>query len=161
MKNQVLDNDHANEIISGLWIGDSHIAGDVKFLKNKKITTIVNCTDSLGFTDYKGINHKLRVSVKDNLKQSQIDKMYAYFDKITTRINQLLQSGEVILIHCHAGKQRSVAVTTAYLMRYAKLPLKYTIRMIQTKRPVAGTPYINFLDALKRYESDLSNGRTA
>ncbi len=143
---------HANEIYPGLWLGDITSAMDTEFLKEKKITCIINCTQNYPFV--KGISHTYRVPVMDNLKTDQIYKMYTALDQASKYIYEMLPSHN-ILIHCHAGRQRSVAVVSAFFIKYADFDPELVIKLIRSKRIVAGHPTINFMKSIKHYYNDL------
>ena len=148
-------NSIANEIYPNLWLGDIHSATNVRFLKEKGINCIINCTESLPFPNLPQIIKKYRVAVKDNLQPDQIYKLYTYLDVTVTKMYNLLKKGNKILVHCHARKQRSVAIIIAFLMKYAQLSKEESILLLRTKRDIAGLPVINFDKALAQYESDL------
>jgi protein-tyrosine phosphatase len=62
-----------------------------------------------------------------------------------------------ILIHCHAGMQRSAISVAGYLVyRYGMTPMQ-AIKYIIAKRPIAffGGDSINFDDSLKTYHKNL------
>lgn len=142
---------HATEIYNGLWLGDIHSANDLQFLNSKSIDYIVNCTATLTTAETKRI---FRIPVKDNQEMSEIYKMYKLLDKSTRLIAKLLEKGNV-LVHCHAGRQRSATVIVAFLMRFG-ISLKEAYKCVKSKRPTVFTPLPNFDKALRQYENDLS-----
>jgi protein-tyrosine phosphatase len=147
----------ANEIYPGIWLGDIIAGSDHKFLKKNNITCIFNCTCSLptfSSNDKWKLRHKFRVPVYDNLDKAQIYKMYKQLDKCAKLMAKLLPDHN-ILVHCHAGRQRSFSIVTAFLMKYGKLSKDDAIALIRTKRKVVGLPYVNFDAALSQYEKDL------
>ena len=146
----------AHEMFPGLWLGDSHAAMDEHFVRSKNINTIVNCTTNCDFIEINGVDlitH--RIPVKDNLEDSELLKLYHNMDHCTEYINKQLMLGHRILVNCHAGRQRSVAVVLGYLMKYCNMSCKEALALVQTKRPVAGYPSLNFSSSLKLYERDL------
>lgn len=147
-----MSSEHANEIYPGLWLGDIESALDTKFIKNKNITCVINCTNNHPFLD--SVKLKYRVPVKDNLETDQIYKLYSVLDQTVKYIYETLPEHN-ILVHCHAGKQRSVAVVSAFFIKYADLEPEIVIKLIQSKRHVAGKPTINFIKSLKQYYKDL------
>lgn len=148
----MMDSIHANEIYPGLWLGDIQSAMDLEFLKEKKITCIVNCTQNYPFISC--IKETYRVPVKDNLENDQIYKMYTALDHAGQYIYEKLPSHN-ILVHCHAGRQRSVAVISAFFIKYADFDPETVIKLIRSKRVVAGKPSINFMKSIKQYHQDL------
>ena len=144
---------HSNEIYPGLWLGDVN-ALNKKFISDNGISCIINCTMSIPFPKSRQIKHCYRLPVKDNLAPDQIYRMYTMFDYIIDIIVKHLPD-ERILIHCHAGRQRSVAVIAAFLMKIGDMTKNEAILCIQSKRAVAGVPQVNFDPALSEYEKDL------
>ena len=145
----------AQEILPGLWIGNFEASANLKFLKLKKITCIVNCTESLPFPEDKSIEIKIRVPVKDNLQKDQIKKLYSILNSTINKIYTNL-SEHNILVHCHAGRQRSATVLAAYLMKFGNLSKREAIEILRSKRQTVGLPQVNFEPALEQFEVDLS-----
>src|SRR3989338_6312050 len=139
----------ADEILPRLWVGDIQSAHDPEFLRQHSINCIINCTTSLPFPKHPAEKH--RVPVKDNLEPEEIQKMYDFLDPMADLIHRSRPNMN-ILVHCHMGKQRSVSVVIAYLIKYGKVSLRDAIGYFRTKRDTAMTPGINFLSALKKYE---------
>jgi len=144
----------ASEIYPGLWLGDINSALNIDFLRDKGITCIINCTASLPFSQSKQIKHRYRVSVRDNLQIDQIYRMYSLLDKAVKIIMNHLPN-EKILVHCHAGRQRSVSVLVAFFMKCANISKEDALECIRSKRAVAGYPQFNFDKALIEYENNL------
>lgn len=127
--------DNANEILPNLWLGNYHAALDIDFLKRSGINMIINCTKSCPFfyeisvCDYKIKDlETYRIPVNDSLLEADFIRMEKYLRVV---IPLLLRKYTVekrhILIHCHAGKQRSAIVMAALLKvlldnRYITLP---------------------------------------
>ncbi|MHB1952728.1 MAG: dual specificity protein phosphatase family protein [Sulfobacillus sp.] len=143
----------ANEILPDLWLGDFRAATSEEFLIGARITTVVNCTTAIPF--FPKVPRKLRVPVRDNLDPAEIQKMYLLLDRVVDSIWERRKGGAV-LIHCHLGRQRSVTVLLAYLMKYGKLTLEQALGAVRSRRPVAGRPQLNFRAALSKYENDLN-----
>lgn len=134
---------NATEILPGLWLGNAKSSLDKRFLKQKKITCIINCTESLPFIIDKNIILKYRVAVKDNLQNAEINKLYSLLNSTVNKIYTVIV-GHNILLHCHAGRQRSVTVMAAYLMKFGNLKKKEAISAIRSKRAISGYPQLNF-----------------
>lgn len=139
------------EIIPGLWIGDREIALNTKWLKQNKITVLINCTKSIPFPDSdNGLNHVLRVSVNDNLEPDEIEKMKKYLDPVSDKIAEWLPNHN-ILVHCYAGRQRSSSVILSYLIRYGELTLDNAIELLRSKKPDTCTPKFNFYESFASF----------
>ena len=143
-----------NEIYPGLWLGDINSASDLKFLRAKKISCIINCTLTIPFPKLPQIKYRHRVPVKDNMKPEQIYLMYRMLDEAINFIIKHLPE-EQILIHCYAGRQRSVAVVAGFLMKTADIRWDEALQCIRSKREVAAVPQFNFETTLRQYQDDL------
>ena len=142
-----------HEILPGLWIGDAAAAKNLRFLKNKNITCIINCTENIPFLEDDLIVHKIRLSVKDNLEKAEITKLYKLLNSTINKIYSILPDHR-ILIHCQAGRQRSATVIAAYLMKFGNLSKKEAIEVLQSKRLTCFRPGVNFEPALDRFQTD-------
>ena len=139
------------EIISGLWIGDKKISQNFNFFNSKKIECVINCSQKIP----NSIPNTVRLPVLDNLREEEIDKMYRFLPKVTERIHQQLKSLKNVLVHCHAGKQRSATVVAAYLIKYTGINVDTAINIIRTKRSMAFSPGVNFKKSLLKFQEDL------
>ncbi len=144
---------NVNLIIPRIYLGNYVIAADEKWLKENNITVVFNCTKTLPFA--KSIKHKYRVPVDDSLQEEDLRKMGFWSFEIIYKLLQEYRSGANILIHCHAGMQRSAAVVAMFLMFLTKKPLDEVIAFIKSKRPIAFTPMANFYPSMVFYEKIL------
>jgi protein-tyrosine phosphatase len=136
------------EIIPGLWIGDREDALNAKWLKQHKISVIVNCTKSLPYIqEGHSLSHIVRVAVNDNLEPIEIDRMSKYLGPVIEKIWNWLPEHN-ILVHCYAGRQRSAAVILAYLIKYGDIELDKAIELLRTKKIDICTPQCNFYESL-------------
>ena len=145
-----------NEIIPGLYIGNMNAARDTQFFKNNKIEAVLNMTPDVPhyFVSKTGDVEYMRLNVNDSLKTEDFNKMFKYFPSGISFIykNHNLE-GKNVLVHCHAGVQRSAAMVVAYLMLIYRTPLKKAIDMVIKKRPVAFLfgKSVNFMPSLTKF----------
>jgi protein-tyrosine phosphatase len=61
--------------------------------------------------------------------------------------------GKNVLVHCHAGMQRSATIIIGYLCRYYRLSLNQSINHILSKRKVAfhHGKHLNFYESLMHF----------
>lgn len=142
------------EVMPGLWLGNIKIAQNLSFFETNDIHCVINCSKDLPFYCNKCEN--IRISVNDDLKISEINKLYEYFDKAADFINSRLLYNKNILVHCYAGKQRSASIIVVYLMKYCDLSLKNSIIVLKSKREIVFTPTINFRKSLLKYEKKIN-----
>jgi protein-tyrosine phosphatase len=147
--------DMVHEIYPGLWLGDIFSSTNETFLSDKKITAVINCTVTLPFSNLRTIKHKDRLAVKDNLEKDQIYILYNLIDDFAKLIHDYLDTGHNVLVHCFAGRQRSLAIVAGFIMKYTNLGPDEAVSYIRDKRSVAGIPQVNFISALKQYHNDL------
>jgi len=145
-----------NEVLPRLWLGDIKDAHNIEFLKRHSINCIINCTSSLEFPKYPCQKH--RVSVKDNLQPDQIIRMRCLLNPTADLIHRSRGTMN-ILVHCHMGRQRSVSVILAYLLKYGQMTLKDSVNFLRTKRDCILSPGFNFKKALEDYETELLESR--
>jgi hypothetical protein len=138
-----------NEIIPNLYIGN------YESLKNAtKFKMIVNCTKHIPFPITINIDH-VRVAIHDHEDQSA--ELLQYAPNVIDKIHDMLQKNKPVLVHCHAGMQRSCAVVAMYLMKYYKIKPSDAIRFIQSRRSIAFQPKPTFDRALQVYYQDMNS----
>lgn len=137
-------------ILPGLWLGNLSAALDKSLLQERMISCVVNCTTDCPFIDDKTL-YKIRVPVKDNGKDEEMQKYFRLFDKCTSTLKQLLTEHHV-LVHCRAGQQRSAALILAFLMRYGHMTLQEALDALKRKKSDIG---INFSKSLVQYQISL------
>lgn len=75
----------------------------------------------------------------------------SHFERSFAFISEAIDSGKGCLVHCFAGKSRSVTVVLAYLMRTQRCTLQAALAAVQAVRPIAG-PNAGFMEQLKQFE---------
>jgi Dual specificity phosphatase, catalytic domain len=124
---------HISHISDGLFVGS--------WLATKKITIDhynINSVISVGAdpdTFVKNVEYSV-VHLDDNLQSVPllIDNVLPH---ILPYIHERLLCGKNILIHCSAGKSRSVTIVAAYLIKYKGMTYNDAMNLIEEKRPVA------------------------
>lgn len=139
----------ANEIIKGVWVGDMNAALDKKFLKKNKIGAVINCTRDVP-TPFKGIEY-LRLKMNDSLQQEDVVRMIHFLPYAVKFLE--MNRHKNVLVHCHAGMQRSATIVTAYIANKYKVSVDDAINIVLKKRPVAfhHGKHLNFARALNYY----------
>ena len=153
----MVSNNHAHEILPGLWLGDKNAAKDDIWLLKNKITVVFNATKDLPFSPI--IPRQYRVPVDDNLKQEEIRNMSLWSQEAVYKILEEHTKGNIILIHCFAGMQRSAALVAMYLIATKGMSWHQSISYIQGIRPVVFRPSPNFKESIiafdKTYHSEI------
>jgi|UniRef100_A0A6C0AN40 hypothetical protein len=180
-----------DEILPNLWLGNYKSAHDINFLIDNKIDMIINCTSNIPLIQeiidtklkkqkYNKINsfdicsiyniETFRIPVNDSLLEHDFIIMENYFKIVVPLLlRKYTVENKKILIHCHAGKQRSSIVTAALIkvlldhkyIELSEIPktdcqltqFQNICNYIRTKRPQVFTYglRINFESSYKNY----------
>lgn len=137
-----------------LWIGSARDAADDAWLEEHDIGLIVNCTRHLPFTELPDVK-KIRVAVHDD--PSENGNMLEALPRATLEIARALENGVNVLVHCHAGMQRSATVAAAALYRMGVGSMKDTVISIRRQKGETFPPgrpdgLPTFFDALREWE---------
>lgn len=143
----------ADEIIPGVWISRWEVANNPHWLAEHGITAVFNCSKEIPF--HASVPHQYRIAVDDNLQPAEIQNMEAWAPEIAFKILREYNLGRKILIHCHAGMQRSTTACAFFLMVLTGRPLIQVMYLIQSKRKIAFQPSANFAAALRAFESQV------
>ena len=141
---------HAHEIAPRLWLGNKISALDETFLREKHITAVFNCTKDFPFSPM--IGHKYRVPVDDNLEPIEINNMERWAPEIVYKVVSEYKKGNVVLIHCHAGMQRSAAVMAMTLIAMTGKTPDEVMGHIKSVRRVAFHPSANFEKSIRGFD---------
>ena len=71
-------------------------------------------------------------------------------DSAADFINQGLQHGQGVLVHCHMGISRSTTCVIAYLMKYEGMDLLAALTLCKKQRPIVN-PNPGFMIQLRSY----------
>lgn len=140
----------AKEIQTGLWIGSKGDAENPDFYTKHHISFQVNCTNSVPLINMNSVD-TYRVPVDDDQTNNAI--MLSHFPIIVRAIDSVLQRGQGVLVHCHAGMQRSATVVAAYLMYKYGISADDAIQAIKGRKNETFWPTPTFDKALRTYET--------
>jgi protein tyrosine phosphatase (PTP) superfamily phosphohydrolase (DUF442 family) len=70
---------------------------------------------------------------------------YENFLHAVETLERLIQKSSPVLVHCHAGRSRSVVVVAAYFMRTTKCSPEQAIAQVAAKREISITPGVEQL----------------
>ncbi|XP_012270303.1 dual specificity protein phosphatase MPK-4 [Orussus abietinus] len=137
-----------DEIVQGLFLGNLTAATDVEWLKETKITHILT-------VDSCPLPRKIQVLPDLILKYIQVTDMpredlLTYFDDSYQFIQNALESGGRILVHCYFGVSRSATIVIAYIMKKQGISYYSAFETVKTKRCFVG-PNPGFEAQLKLY----------
>jgi len=119
-----------NEILPRLWVGNQAASQSKECFDQYKFTLIVNCTGHLDNKFSQSCKY-YRIPVNDPGPGAGPDNinvrvMREHIPVALRLIAEELVRGGRVLVHCHAGMQRSAGLVCAFLMRskYKNLPAK-------------------------------------
>ena len=148
----------AHEIIPNLWLGNLKAAANCEFLKSHSIFTVFNCTKTLPYAAC--VRRKYRVPVDDNLEPIEIENLEKWAAEIVYKVILELRRSHTVLIHCHAGMQRSAAVTAMVLISLYKISADDSMTYIRRIRSIAFFPAANFDASIRGFEKQLTTARS-
>lgn len=127
-----------------LYIGDHRDADD---FPGQAIVSLGSSVDS--YRTRPGIAY-LRIVI-DDADDEDISK---HFEATSAFIQQHLQEGHTVLVHCYAGISRSATVCIAFLMRNRDLSLDQAYAVVEVVRKII-YPNEGFYKQLVEYERTL------
>jgi protein-tyrosine phosphatase len=133
-------NNSYDEIISYLCIGSYHAISDYS-----KFNLIINCTKHI---DTSNIENVIQLPVNDLPEESGHLLQLMKEKNVLEKIHNNIINKKPVLVHCHAGIQRSCAVVACYLIKYNYMEPTSAIQFIRFKRPIAFFGQVNFQSAI-------------
>ena len=112
-------------------------ATDLQVLSTTNVTAIINCAESLHSLSYPT---ELHLKPEDYFFVPAIDdaafEISTYFSSVHEFIERKIASGQICLIHCHGGRNRSVALAIAHLLLTGSYTLGAAVRLVASQRPM-------------------------
>ena len=122
---------YTNELISGLWIGDTDILNSKKFMSDNQIDIILNCTTYFDFPDLE--IQKIRLPFSNNIgSDTDLSLLRQNKDKILSFINDNIDSKNILIV-CYDGKSISPFIIYLYIAEYSKIDKKSIYNIMLTK----------------------------
>jgi hypothetical protein len=122
---------YANELLSGLWIGDSSILNSKKFMTDNQIGIILNCTQLFDFPDLD--LQKIRLPFSNNINSdTDLSLLRQNKDKILSFINDNIDNHNILIV-CYDGKSISPFIVALYIAEYSQLDKKSIYNILLTK----------------------------
>lgn len=148
---------NAHEILPGMWLGNRAASQDSAWLSEKGITTVFNATKDIPFAPV--VRHAYRIPIDDNLEPDEINNLRRWAPEAVYKVVREYRSGRPLLIHCHAGMQRSAALTAMTLITLKDYDAEKAMKFVRDRRSVAFFPVANFKDAIVGFEKDFREAR--
>ncbi|OVA05514.1 Dual specificity phosphatase [Macleaya cordata] len=137
------------QIEEGLYLGSLGAAHNKAALKSLNITHILTVANMLGPAHQNDFIYK-KIVVAD---REETD-LTQHFSECFDFIDEAKMKGGGVLVHCFAGKSRSVTIVVAYLMKKRRMSLSQALEHVKSRRPLAA-PNAGFMLQLQNFEKSL------
>jgi protein tyrosine phosphatase len=134
-----------NEVITNLFVGNE----TASYIYGNEFDTIINCTKIVSFP--KSCKTCIRLAVDDTPDEAENLYNLIKAKKVLETINNSLANNNTVLVHCHAGMQRSCAVVACYLVKYNNMSINNAIKLIKDKRHIAFLNNVNFIKTIELF----------
>ena len=141
---------NAHEVLPHLWLGNRNAALDQKWLEEKQINAVFNCSKDISFA--LGNRSLYRIPVDDNLQDEEIRNLELWSWEATYKVANELKKGNRVLVHCAAGMQRSAAVVAMFCVSQFRCSADEAIAFVKRRRPVAFLGNANFYRSIKGFQ---------
>ncbi|XP_062962323.1 dual specificity protein phosphatase 12 [Cynocephalus volans] len=124
------------EVRPGLYLGGVAAVAEPDQLREAGITAVLTVdSEEPGFKAGAGVEG-LRSLFVPALDKPETD-LLSHLDRCVAFIGQTCTEGRAVLVHCHAGVSRSVAIVTAFLMKTDQLTFEQAYENVQAIKPEA------------------------
>ena len=135
----------ANEIVDGIYLGSINSAYDFEQLKKIGITHVLSAIS--GFDIPFPNDFKYLVI---NALDTENTNLFSIFEQTNKFIENTIDSGGKLLVHCKAGRSRSAAILCAYIISKFGMPVDEALNAIKNKRNII-EPNPGFVKQLNEY----------
>jgi len=120
------------ELLSGLWVGDSDVLSNDKFINDNNISIVFNCTQMFEFSKTVDIK-KIRLPFSPvRESNSDIDLLRNNYKKIVDFISENIETNN-ILIGCYDGKSISPFIVALYIATKSEISKESIYEILLTK----------------------------
>ncbi|XP_015309949.2 dual specificity protein phosphatase 12 isoform X2 [Macaca fascicularis] len=124
------------EVQRGLYLSGVAAVAEPDHLREAGITAVLTVdSEEPSFKAGPGVEDLWRLFVPA-LDKPETD-LLSHLDRCVAFIGQARAEGRTVLVHCHAGVSRSVAIITAFLMKTDLLPFEKAYEKLQILKPEA------------------------
>ena len=133
-----------------LFVSSQDVPRDLQLLKQYGVTHVLNlCSHASFHTEAVTFLAVVCYDTPEFKIQDFFPKCFAFIDTALSA-----QSSAKVLIHCNAGRSRSVTVGLAYLMRTQGIKWRESLEILKKTRPQA-SPNEGFIKQLDEYQREL------
>ncbi|XP_036686059.1 dual specificity protein phosphatase 12 [Balaenoptera musculus] len=128
--------EHMLEVRPGLFLGGAAAVAEPDHLREAGITAVLTVdSEEPNFNTGAGVEG-LRSLFVPALDKPETD-LLSHLDRCVAFLGQARAEGRAVLVHCHAGVSRSVAVMTAFMMKTDQLTFEKAYENLKTIKPEA------------------------
>ncbi|XP_071493736.1 dual specificity protein phosphatase 12-like [Diadema antillarum] len=137
----------ADEIIPRLWLGSGEAAESPFFLADHKITHVLSVIFYTVKIPLESVQQKV-ISIMDQPGED----LLGHLNEAFSFINDGLESGGAVLVHCAMGVSRSSATVIAYIMNKEQCTLDEALLRVKEKHSQT-CPNEGFMEQLRLFEA--------
>eukprot|EP00297_Palpitomonas_bilix_P017609 CAMPEP_0113917346 /NCGR_PEP_ID=MMETSP0780_2-20120614/32683_1 /TAXON_ID=652834 /ORGANISM="Palpitomonas bilix" /LENGTH=167 /DNA_ID=CAMNT_0000916909 /DNA_START=1 /DNA_END=504 /DNA_ORIENTATION=- /assembly_acc=CAM_ASM_000599 len=145
--------DGPDEIVENLFLGNEYNASDVSKLKSLGIKRVVNVTLEIK-NFFPSEFEYMRIAVLDTPNEDLLSR----FSEVIQFIDEAIDHGDAVLVHCHRGVSRSASMVIAYLMKARRFSLRDATRLAKDRRSIVD-PNRGFMSQLRLFEARIRTER--
>ncbi|KAK7387798.1 hypothetical protein VNO78_22591 [Psophocarpus tetragonolobus] len=139
------------EIDQGLYLGSIATAANKPALKDCNITHILTVSGRIPLAHPQDFIYKI-IDVVDK----EDEDLKQYFNECFDFIDEAKRQGGGVLVHCFAGRSRSVTIVVAYLMKTRGMSFSEALQHVRSIRAAAAEgPNRGFICQLEDFEKSL------
>ncbi|XP_077012819.1 dual specificity protein phosphatase 12 [Tamandua tetradactyla] len=128
--------EHMRQVRPGLYLGGAAAVANPDLLREVGITAVLTVdSEAPSFTAGTGVEG-VRCLFVSALDKPETD-LLSHLDRCVAFIGHARAEGRTVLVHCHSGVSRSVAVVTAFMMKTDQLTFEKAYENLQTVQPEA------------------------
>lgn len=140
------------KIIEGLWLGPFTVSKSLDVLRDLKITHIVCIRDLKEAFSVKPRFPDLFQYLVLDVEDSEEQNLIRLFPQAKTFIDNAIQSGGNVLVHCNGGISLSPAFVVMFVMQQYGMSWEDALHAVQNRRYCI-SPNGGFLTQIKEYEA--------
>ena len=148
------ETDYAEVIENKLIIGDIKFSKDIRSLKKKKIEAVVD------LCHYKDIKSRVKYSHEMDILYYPVHDTptnnIEWAEEASKFIENEIQKGKKVFVHCYYGISRSSTLVLHYLMTRCNMKLKNAFELLKQKSSII-CPTFGFLKGLSELDYQLYN----
>ena len=146
-----------------VYVGNYRAASERRTLRERNIVAIVNCQDETSqnyfendpeLSYYRFLVSSLSMRVTRQSGNANMSPMREGFQQLFAFIQQHVERGDSVLIHCLAGAHRAGATGTAWLMDKTRKPVAEALVLAKACRPII-SPFGRLLECLHLFQIEL------